>query len=377
MIVAITGVGAVTGLGDTAQATFDALLAGKTALTDLDYPDSRGPVAHAAGPIRTSTELALAAVAEATAEFGGSAVLGLIGASTSGDMLLGEPSFSHHVRAEALPHPERFLWAQLCHSPTQQIRSYLTHRGLNPTGPCHTLSTACTSGTCAVGTAAGWLRLGHCDAVIVAGFDGLCRTTIAGFGSLGVYAPQSTRPFDRRRDGMNIGEGAGALLLEPLDRALARGATPLALVTGYGNTSDAHHLTAPDPEATGAIAAIRQALGDRPASTVGYVNAHATGTQLNDAMEARAIGSTVPNAAVSGIKGGIGHTLGAAGAIEAVISALTIHQGVLPPNVGGTQPEFDLDIIQGPTKREVESVLSVNFAFGGHNAALLLSRVAP
>jgi len=228
-----------------------------------------------------------------------------------------------------------------------------------------------------VGTAAGWLRLGHCDVALVVGTDALCQTTVAGFGSLGVYAPEPTRPFDAHRQGMNIGEAAGALLLEPLNAALARGATPLAVVSGYGNTSDAHHLTAPDPSASGAVAAIREALGGLDPERVGYVNAHATGTLLNDEMEALAISQTVPQAAVSGIKGGIGHTLGAAGAVEAVITTLALHHSRLPPNVGCHTPGFDLDLVTNTRVAPISHALSVNFAFGGHNAALLLSRVHP
>ncbi|MCP4808794.1 MAG: beta-ketoacyl-[acyl-carrier-protein] synthase family protein [Proteobacteria bacterium] len=371
MLIAVTGVGAVTALGHDSTTTFEALCAGRTGLVQpaLDWPN-KGPV----GAIqperrRTSSELAVQAAREAIGDLEDRSRLAVIGASTSGDMALGEQAFAADLRDEVLADPGHFLWVQLCHRPTGQVAA-----DLDAGGPSMTLSTACTSGTCALGAAADLLRAGQAAQALVVGSDALCDITLAGFGTLGVYSPMPTAPFDADRAGMNIGEGAGALLLEPLEAALARGARPLAILAGYADTSDAHHLSAPHPEGEGARRAIREALGDVSAQDVGYVNAHATGTQLNDAMEAIAIAAELPQAAVSGSKGALGHTLGAAGAIEAVITVLALKHGRLPPNTGCRNPAFvDLDLLATEREVKISAAVSVNFAFGGNNAVALFT----
>jgi len=369
--VAITGLGAVCGYGLGAEALMDGLCSGRTAIGEPPVWAGRGPTATVSDHGRTSTEIAILVAEEATRDLDTAEGLAVVGASTSSDMVIGEEAFRQVLFEEPLAKPDEYLWAQLCARPSERV-----HRSLGADGPRISLSTACTSGACAVGIAADLLHTGRAKKVLAFGADVLCRISYFGFHSLGVYSQAPCRPFDKARGGMNIGEGAGALLLEPLDDALARGATPLALLAGYGNTSDAHHLTAPHPEGDGARRAVQGALGGIDPERVDHVNAHATATLLNDAMEAMVL-SELPRASVTAMKGAVGHTLGAAGALEAVATVLSVVQERVPPVVGLEDPEFDLDFVREPREERVDCALSVNFAFGGHNAALLVQRWAP
>ncbi|MCB9764733.1 MAG: beta-ketoacyl-[acyl-carrier-protein] synthase family protein [Alphaproteobacteria bacterium] len=373
-MIAVTGLGVISGLGSGVDAFFGRLCEGASAIAPAIGWRGTGPMAQLPAALRPdgpqlTSALALAAVRQAVEGYPAPDTLAVIGASTSGDMRPGEAAFASDLGGETLADPLDYHWRQLCHRPTQVVCRALNTRGLRAT-----LSTACTSGACAIGLASELVRTGQAPAAVAFGADALCQITVHGFHSLGVHAANPCRPFDRDRDGMNLGEGAGALLLEPLEAALARGARPLALIGGYGNTSDAHHLTAPDPSGHGARAAIRQALGDLPASAVGYVSAHATGTPLNDAMEAAALSTELPDAAISGIKGAVGHTLGAAGTIETVATVLALDRGRLPPNTGLRTPGFQLDLVESARDVNVDAAITVNFAFGGNNAALLVRR---
>lgn len=265
-----------------------------------------------------------------------------------------------------------------------------THEGANTqdklaryfrlSGPTLGFLTACSSGANAIGLAAARVASGQCEMMLAGGADSLSRIALYGFFSLQVVSPDGPRPFDAERKGMSVGEGAGFIVLESLDHARARGATPLAFLRGYGHSCDAHHLTAPHPEGAGAIAAMRNALaqaGLKPAD-VGYINAHGTATLDNDRTEARAIASvfgegTVP---VSSVKRFFGHTLAAAGAIEAVVCTRAMQQQVLPQNLGLRQalPDARLDLVTIPRRAEgLKHVLSNSFGFGGNNAALVFS----
>ena len=354
-MIAVTGLGAVSPLGRDPEELFARLCAGESALRPVTGFPARGPVA-ALSKRTTGTELALLAARQARPP----RELAVVGASTAGDMCVGEKAFAAHLREEPLPDPSELLFAQLCQAPTRAVAEALDAR------LSFTLSTACTSGLCAIGAAAELVEAGLVPAALAVGFDALCDITLAGFGTLGVYAPEPCRPFDVDRQGMNIGEGAAAVLLEDLDAARARNAPVLALLTGYADTSDAHHLSAPHPEGAGAIRAIRAALGD---TGVQYVNAHATATQLNDAMEARALAATTPEAAISGSKGALGHTLGAAGTLEALVAVQALRHQRVPPTVGCRTPEPELDIALTARDSKIDAVLTVNFAFGGNNAA--------
>lgn len=361
-MIAVTGVGARTALGDSADELFARICAGESALRPTDVFPAKGPVA-ALKTRTTSSQLALFAARQAVAGHL-PPKLAVIGASTSGDMSVGEKAFAAHLRDEPLVDPGDLLFTQLCHAPTRAVAQELG------AALSFTLSTACTSGLCAIGAAADLIASGVAPAVLAVGTDALCDITLAGFGTLGVYAPEPCRPFDRDRQGMNIGEGAGAILLEDLDVALARDAPILAILGGYSDTSDAHHLSAPQPEGEGAIRAIQAVLSE----PVQYANAHATATQLNDAMEAAAFAATCPDAAISGSKGAFGHTLGAAGVLEAIVAISALQQQIAPPTVGCREPEPELDIVLEARPLKIDAVLTVNFAFGGNNAAALFRR---
>ncbi|MEU4562198.1 beta-ketoacyl-[acyl-carrier-protein] synthase family protein [Actinoplanes sp. NPDC023936] len=247
------------------------------------------------------------------------------------------------------------------------------------TGPCETVSTACATGTQSIAGAARWVASGRADVALAGGTEScLTGVNLAGFGNMRALSPTgSSRPFDAERDGFCAAEGAGVLVLEEMSRARARGARIYAEITGTGSTADAYHLTAPAPGGRGAAAAMREALTDagvEPAQ-VTHVNAHGTGTPLNDAAEAEAIVAVFgpDGPAVTSIKGVTGHSLGAAGAIEAAAVALTYLHRTLPPTMGTTavDPSFKIDLVTEPRTWEPAPVLSNSFAFGGHNATLL------
>ena len=207
-------------------------------------------------------------------------------------------------------------------------------------GPVSTVSVACASGAAAVGLAAEWIREGRATRVLAGGADAISPFVFSGFDALRALSTTVARPFDVARDGLTLGEGAGFLLLEEEDQARRRGAAILARVTGYGSGSDAHHMTRPDPEGRGLRRAVETALlqAGRAASDVDFVSAHGTGTTFNDAMEeaalAHVLGAKARLVPVNGIKGAIGHTLGAAGALEAVLSALVLARQRVPPTAG-------------------------------------------
>lgn len=241
-------------------------------------------------------------------------------------------------------------------------------------------ATACASAGAAIGMAADYLRSRHADVAIAGGSDALCRLTYSGFNVLQAVDPEPCSPFGANRKGITLGEGAGYLVLERWDDAVARGATILAELAGYGASCDAHHPTAPAEDGHGAEAAMRGALveGRITPASVDYVNAHGTGTALNDAAESRAIiaalGLDVP---VSSSKSYFGHTLGASGAIEAVVTVLALQNQIAPPTLRLREraPECPLDYIpETPRPMPLANVLSNTFGFGGSNVSLLFRR---
>jgi 3-oxoacyl-[acyl-carrier-protein] synthase II len=253
-------------------------------------------------------------------------------------------------------------------------------------GQSYGVVSACASGGHALGLALRTIQYGDADAVVCGGSE--ATLTEFGFGcfnSMQALSPTGTsRPFDIRRDGFVMGEGAAVLVLEEAEAAAGRGATVLAELAGYGSTSDAYHLTAPEPDGVPAAAAIEQALSDAgvgPAE-VDYVNAHGTSTQLNDAAETaalkRALGEHAHRVPISSTKSSIGHLLGAAGAVEAVATIQTLRTGVIAPTLGYEEPdpELDLDYVPGESRPLVTGngrpplAISNSFAFGGHNVAL-------
>ena len=255
---------------------------------------------------------------------------------------------------------------------------------LGATGPNMVVSTACASGTTAIGIGLGLLRTDVADIVVCGGTDAsVTPLHVAGFNKLRAltrarnHPPAgASRPFDRDHDGFVMAEGAGMLVLERDADATARAATPYARLAGYGASADAHHVTAPHPDGHGAKAAIRAACRDAgldPAE-INHVNAHATSTPTGDAVEASVIADLVPRAAVTSTKGVTGHTLGAAGAVEAAYTALALHTQTVPPTASLQTPCDQagvLDLVTGTARTgRFETAISNSFGFGGHNAVL-------
>ncbi|MEV6332662.1 beta-ketoacyl-[acyl-carrier-protein] synthase family protein [Streptomyces sp. NPDC051909] len=253
------------------------------------------------------------------------------------------------------------------------------------TGPNLVVATACASGATAIGTASDLLALDRCDIVLAGGSEAMITPLVmAGFAQMGALSRReddpaaASRPFDADRDGFVAGEGAGVLVLERADDTRARGARARARVAGYGASADAHHITTPHPEGTGVESAIRSALADAGATPgdVGHVNAHGTSTPLNDLTEARVLRRVLAGAPlVTSTKGATGHLLGAAGAVEAVFSVLTVERGLVPPtaNLRTLDPHIDIDVATAATPRKIGLALSNSFGFGGQNAVLAIA----
>jgi 3-oxoacyl-[acyl-carrier-protein] synthase II len=253
-------------------------------------------------------------------------------------------------------------------------------------GPCETVTTACAAGTHAIGNAARMVASGR-STVAVAGGAEAVMVQIAESGFRNMTALSSTefsRPFDIDRDGFVMGEGAGVLVLEEWDHALARGATILAEVIGAASTADAHHITAPDPAGAGAVRCMNIALADAllTPQDVSHINAHGTSTPLNDLAESRAMrrvfGDRTPP--VTSVKGHLGHSLAAAGALEGVVSVLSLLNQTIPPTAGTTviDPEIGLDVVIGePRAAQIDVILSNSFGFGGHNGSVVFRRYQP
>ncbi|MBK5259503.1 MAG: beta-ketoacyl-[acyl-carrier-protein] synthase family protein [Thermoanaerobaculia bacterium] len=240
-------------------------------------------------------------------------------------------------------------------------------------------ATACASGGAAIGMAADYLRARHADVAIAGGSDALCRLTYSGFNVLQAVDSSPCSPFGAERKGITLGEGAAYLVLERWDDAVRRGANILAEFCGYGASCDAHHATAPAEDGRGALAAMRAALEESGLTSVDYVNAHGTGTLLNDSAETRAIESALGTAVpVSSSKSYFGHTLGAAGGVEAVISVLALMNQIAPPTLrlSHTAPDCNLDYIpHTPRPMAMASAISNTFGFGGSNVSLLFRAV--
>ncbi|AIJ12840.1 beta-ketoacyl-[acyl-carrier-protein] synthase family protein [Streptomyces lividans] len=257
---------------------------------------------------------------------------------------------------------------------------------LRALGPNLVTATACASGGTALGTAARLLRDGTCDIVVAGGTEaGISPLMVTGFAQMGALSRRvddpaaASRPFDADRDGFVIGEGSGMLVLERAADAEARGATVRARLLGHGASADAHHVTAPDPEGAGALRAMEAALAQAGVTgrDIDHVNAHGTSTPLNDAVEAAVLGRLLGDrATVTSAKGVLGHTLGAAGAIEAALTVLSIERSTVPPtaNLRRRDPAVDLDVVaDAPREQKVELAMSNSFGFGGQNAVLVFA----
>jgi 3-oxoacyl-[acyl-carrier-protein] synthase-1 len=297
-----------------------------------------------------------------------------IGTSTSGVQHTELAYRERDPATQALPHWFEHRYSQNIFS----IADFVAHV-LAFSGPAVAISTACSSSAKVFAAARRAIAAGACDAALVGGVDSLCLTTLYGFNSLQLISADICRPADAARGGISIGEAAGFALLEPKPDA-APSAASLALL-GYGETSDAYHMSSPDPEGQGAVASMRAALecAGVAAEAVDYINLHGTGTMANDSSESRAI-CTVFGAAkpCSSTKGWTGHTLGAAGIVEAAIAMLCIEHGFMPHslNTRTKDPGIDAAILLEDRLASVRTVMSNSFGFGGSNCTLLLGRLA-
>ena len=375
----ITGCGVVSPFGEGVPAFWDGLVSGRSAVRPLaGFPaDDLSPANGA--EVRTPTEdvdragaFALRAASEALSDAGLAGRLpartGIALGTTLGGMLLFEAWDAGTVRGPALASVPYY-------APAARLA-----RTLGCRGPIATPQLACASGTWAIGLAASWVRAARADVVLAGGTDLLCRFVVSGFNSLKATASEA-RPFDRDRRGLVLGEGAAVVVVESAAHAAARGARVRARIAGVGAAGDAVHMTAPDREGRGAARAISAALVDAglgPAD-VGFVSAHGTGTPYNDAMEAVAIGRVfgAGRVPVNSIKGAIGHTLGAAGAFEAVLCIGVMESGRVPPTAGLEHIDpacAAIDLVHGWVRSTSTRVsLSTSSGFAGANAALVLA----
>ncbi|HEY5914369.1 MAG TPA: beta-ketoacyl-[acyl-carrier-protein] synthase family protein [Verrucomicrobiae bacterium] len=298
--------------------------------------------------------------------------------TTAGGMQLGEKYF---LQAREQPRHQRGQPTRaLCYQSQTQAR--LVAEALGFTGPVMLVSNACASGANAIGQAWELIRGGRAQRALTGGYDALSQIVFAGFDSLQALTPTTCRPFDAARDGLALGEGAGIVALETLESARRRGAEILAELVGYGTTVDTHHLTQPHPQGDAALSSMRLACESAhvaPAD-IDYVNAHGTGTPLNDSAEALAIcrwadghAATLP---VSSTKASVGHLLGGAGAVEAVVCIMSLREQWLPPEASFDRPDpvCKFPIVAQPQSARLDLALSNSFGFGGVNASLVLKR---
>jgi 3-oxoacyl-[acyl-carrier-protein] synthase II len=397
--IAITGIGSINALGIGVDAFAEGLRAGRCGIGALtrfaadgyrtacaaeapEPPPPPGIPPRTAARLSPTTRLALAAAAEAWAGAGlaDGAACGVVLGTTTGGMAVTEESYRRRLVAEGLPSPATSWMEAPIAVATDAVAALIASRG-----PRLTVSTACSSGANALGIGADWIRAGRASAVICGGAESLCRMTYSGFNVLQALDRVPCRPFDRQRAGLSLGEGAAMFVLEDWSAARARGATILGELLGYGVSADAHHLTQPRADGAGAILAMRRALADAGvgADAIDYVNAHGTGTPLNDAAETRAIKAVLGDRAravpVSSTKSQVGHCLAAAGAIEVLAALLAMRGGFVPPtiNLGEPDPECDLDYVPGASRpAALRTVTSNSYGFGGNNTSVVL-RAAP
>jgi len=296
--------------------------------------------------------------------------------TTAGGMTLGESYFRTAMQepSRQRQQPTRALHYQ------SQTQARGVAEALGFCGPILLVSNACASGANAIGQAWEMIRNGQAERVLTGGYDALSQLVFSGFDSLQALSPTTCRPFDAARDGLALGEGAAVLALENFESAQKRGATILAEIAGYGTSIDLHHLTQPHPEGQAALESMNAAceVAAILPEQVDYLNAHGTGTSLNDSSEAAAVNrwanGHVHKLRVSSTKAGIGHLLGAAGAVEAVVCVMTLREQWLPPqtNLATPDPLCQFQLLRAPQEAEVEIVGSNSFGFGGINATLML-----
>lgn len=386
----ITGIGCVSGAGATLPDNMDSLFNGVRNLgpperftTDhvnkypvFEVPGEMEDPAWEAGPgLTRTTRLALGAARQAVAQsglcptdFSGTRTGVCLGTSTGSS--LNSIQFYDEFRSRRSPNllpVRRYLNSNPAACLSRQYR-------LN--GPVQTVVNACSSGTDALGIASTWIEQGVCDIVIAGGADELTRVTYNGFISLMITDHEPSRPFDGTRNGLNLGEGAGIMVLESEQHALANGRIPLGSILGYGMACDAHHLVAPHPAGLGLRKALDHALtfSRVPREEIAFVNAHGTGTRDNDRVESRVLADLLPGVPFGSTKGCTGHTLAAAGALEAAFSVACLNEQRMPPSTGFK--ESSEEMASSPVSKAMDLkgnvAVSQSLAFGGNNSVLVL-----
>lgn len=297
--------------------------------------------------------------------------------TTSGGMSYGEKYYRSLRRSEHLRHAPTWI----ANYPAQKPAIDAQQEVLTVSVPCQVIANACASGTNAIGHAFECVRSGRYQRVLTGGYDALSELVFTGFDSLQASTPAKCRPFDRHRDGMVLGEGAAVLALENFETARKRNAPVLAEIIGYGISTDNFHITQPNPSGIGARQAMEQALHSAgiSADEVDYINAHGTATMFNDAAEGKAISELFNGVPISSTKSMMGHSLGAAGAIEAIFCLLALKDQFLPPNINFSDLDdgLDLNVVANDSRPAVvRTALSNSFGFGGTNASILMRKVA-
>jgi 3-oxoacyl-[acyl-carrier-protein] synthase II len=397
--VVITGAGIITALGGGWKTNAAGFRAGSRAFrpvslfnvsrqrakiaAEIDLPEDLPATRLSANQLRRlnrATRMLLLAAHEAWRQSGWQPdePLPVVLGTTSGEMSLGQEYLSQALCA---PNDFKCQATRVAYYQVQRPALVLCD-AFDFQGPLTIISNACASGANAIGHAFETLRHGRASRVLTGGYDALCQLTFAGFDSLQALAPTPCRPFDAQRNGLTLGEGAAMLTLETLAHAKKRNAEILGEIIGYGAANDTHHLTQPHPEGRAALAAMNAACADAGIAPeqVDYVNAHGTATPQNDATESAAInrwaGGRVSNLPVSSTKAGIGHLLGAAGAVEAVVCLMALRGQWLPPesSLATADPVCRFQLLRQPTDARVEVALSNSFGFGGANASLVFRR---
>jgi 3-oxoacyl-[acyl-carrier-protein] synthase II len=294
--------------------------------------------------------------------------------TTSGGMSYGEHYYRSLRQAEELRHAPTWIANYPAQKPVIDAQ-----KAFGISAPCQVIANACASGTNAIGHAFECVRSGRYQRVLAGGYDAISEMVFVGFDSLQASTPEKCRPFDRHRSGMVLGEGAAILALENLELAQQRGTPVLAEIIGYGISTDNFHITQPNPSGVGPRQAMDRALQSAAISAdkVDYINAHGTATVFNDAAEGKAISALLDGVPVSSTKSMMGHSLGAAGAIEAVFCLLALQYQFLPSNINFSASDdgLDLNIVANETRPAVlRTVLSNSFGFGGTNASILMRK---
>ncbi len=389
----ITAAGVVSPLGIGLDATLDSLRTGRDAVspvTGFDVSATRSSTAGQVGKmgqlsreeagedprrLHPAGRMMIAAALELHKADPGFQPEAAVTGTTSGGMAYGEAFFRTWLQRGASP--RRGTWLAN-YSPQKPVLD--AQRAAGWRASAQIIANACASGSNAIGHAMNLIRSGQRDRVLCGGYDTISELVFVGFDSLQAATAEKIRPFDRDRTGLVLGEGAALLALEEAESAHRRGAPVLAEVMGYGISTDNHHLTQPHPSGEGPYLAMRRALdsaGVKP-DAIEYINAHGTATTFNDATEGRAIARLFPHRPpVSSTKSMMGHSLGAAGAIEAVFTMLALRHDFLPPNIHyqNADPQWDLDIVANQMRpAKITRAMSNSFGFGGTNAAIILQK---